>query len=83
MHGNNAVPFDAMSRNSRQISPMPLWDKRRTARFLGVSIYTLDKWVAGDRGGPMHIKLNERLIRFRPDDVYAYLDMCARGGPPD
>jgi hypothetical protein len=63
--------------------PVPeedLWDMRRTAAYLGLSVGTLSDWVWRDRPAPRHIKLG-RVIRFRPADVYDYIRSCERGGP--
>jgi predicted DNA-binding transcriptional regulator AlpA len=56
-----------------------LWDKKQTARFLGVSHYLIDRWTS--RGnGPRHIKINNHLVRFRPEDVRDFIESQARGG---
>ena len=56
-----------------------LWDKPRLAKFLKVSKPTVDQWVSKGRGGPRHLKIGA-LVRFRPEDVFDYLESCARGG---
>ncbi len=56
-----------------------LWDKRRLAVFLGVSVQTVDYWTSTGRGGPRHIKIG-RLVRFRPADVAAYVESCPSAG---
>jgi predicted DNA-binding transcriptional regulator AlpA len=55
-----------------------LWDKRKLARFLGVSVYKVDQWVS-KKQGPRHIKVGV-LVRFKPADVFAFLDSCPSGG---
>ena len=42
-------------------------NKRFAAKFFGVSVYAVDRWVI-DRTIP-HIKLNNRLVRFRLSDL--------------
>lgn len=60
--------------------PHGLWDKKTTARFLRVSVFTLDQWVSGRRfSGLRHIKVGS-LVRFKPADVHAFVESCARGG---
>jgi hypothetical protein len=58
-----------------------LWDKRRTARFFGVSLGTVDQWTSprSSKLGPKHIKVGA-LVRFRPADLYEFLDSCPSGG---
>jgi excisionase family DNA binding protein len=54
--------------------PENLWDKRVTARYLGVSVKTLDRWMSEKRG-PKGLKVGVQ-VRFRPADVQAYLASC-------
>lgn len=58
----------------------PLWDKRRLASFLGVSVATVDQWVSRGNGGPRHLKVGA-LVRFRPDDVREFLGACPARTP--
>jgi predicted DNA-binding transcriptional regulator AlpA len=53
----------------------PLWDKRITARFLGVSIKTLNRWMA-DGTGPQARKIGVQ-VRYLPSDVHAFVENCA------
>jgi excisionase family DNA binding protein len=55
-----------------------LWDKIRTARYLGISPKTLDRWLYLKRG-PRGFKVGSQ-VRFRPADVQAYLDSCQTVG---
>jgi predicted DNA-binding transcriptional regulator AlpA len=65
-------PADAV-RTERQ-----LWNKRYTARFLNISIDTLDRLLA--RGeGPKARRIGSQ-IRFVPADVQVFLDSCATVG---
>lgn len=55
-----------------------LWDKRRTARFLGMSVKQLERWMKAG-GGPRAFKFgNEKqsAVRYRPADVYSFLESC-------
>jgi predicted DNA-binding transcriptional regulator AlpA len=56
----------------------PLWDKRRTARYLGVSVQCLNRWRAEGRG-PTGRKVGVQ-VRYRPSDVEAWLERCATVG---
>jgi predicted DNA-binding transcriptional regulator AlpA len=56
----------------------PLWDKVRTAKFLGISVKTLDRWLAENRG-PRGRRVGAQ-IRYTPGDVAAYLESCASVG---
>lgn len=58
-----------------------LWDKRKVARFFGVSVATVDQWVSKKRG-PRHRKVGA-LVRFHPDDIRAYFSSCPAGGGGD
>ncbi len=53
-------------------SPDQLWDKRRLAQFLGVSIATVDRWTSHLGGGPPYVKVGD-LVRFVPADVQAFV----------
>jgi excisionase family DNA binding protein len=56
----------------------PLWDKKTVAKYLGISIKTLDRWLSEHRG-PIGRKVGVQ-VRYRPADVQAYLDGCAIAG---
>ena len=58
--------------------PEALWDKRATARYLGVSVKTIDRWLSENRG-PKGLKVGVQ-VRFRPDDVQIFLESCATVG---
>lgn len=51
-----------------------LWDKPRTARYLGISRYTLDQWVAKPKPGRdvPFVRVGAH-IRFRPEDVREFV----------
>jgi len=55
-----------------------LWDKRRTAKYLGISVKTIDRWIYENRG-PRGLKVGVQ-VRFRPADVQAYLESCSTVG---
>ena len=55
-----------------------LWDKRATAKYLGVSVKTLDRWLA-ERRGPRGRKVGVQ-VRYHPTDVQAFLESCATVG---
>lgn len=58
--------------NSELTSSNGLMDERDLSRMLGVSVRTVQAWrVKG--GGPVFLKFNNRLVRYRPSDVDAWL----------
>ena len=58
--------------------PDALWDKRITAKYLGISVKTLDRWNAEGRG-PKGRKVGAQ-TRYLPADVQSYLESCATVG---
>ena len=49
-----------------------MYDEKETAEFLGCSVAALRKWrLLGT--GPAYVKVG-RLVRYREDDLVAYLD---------
>ncbi|MEQ8393736.1 MAG: helix-turn-helix domain-containing protein [Gammaproteobacteria bacterium] len=56
--------------------PHVLLDERDLSRSLKVSVRTVQAWrVKG--GGPVFLKFNNRLVRYRPSDVDAWLASTA------
>jgi len=55
-----------------------LKDKRYAARFLGVSIYTIDRWVMNGVG-PRFIRVGKQ-VRFKPEDLADFVERNASGG---
>lgn len=60
--------------NSQAIAAESLWDKQAVAKFLGISVKTLDRWLYENRG-PRGLKVGAH-VRFRPADVHAFLESC-------
>lgn len=56
-----------------------LRDKQGAARFLGVSVKTLDRWIYEHRG-PKFYKVGGVLVRYRDEDLIAFLEACPTGG---
>jgi excisionase family DNA binding protein len=56
-----------------------LRDKRAAARYLNVSEKTLNDWIY-QRRGPRFIKVGGKLVRYRPEDLAAFLESCPSGG---
>jgi len=60
---------------------MELLDERQAAQTLNLSPKTLQKWrVVG--GGPPFVKLNAA-VRYRPEDLQAWLDARTRTSTSD
>ena len=55
-----------------------LWDKRAVARYLGISVKTLERWL-GEGSGPRGLKVGAQ-VRFKPADVQAFVESCAAVG---
>ncbi len=70
-----------MHANNRDKSPsgeIVLWDERKLCSFLGIKPATAQRWRwAG--GGPRFIKVG-RLVKYRPEDVEAWLQRHTREG---
>jgi excisionase family DNA binding protein len=55
-----------------------LKNKREAARYLGISVGTLERMIASGRG-PRLIRIG-MLVKFRPEDLAAYVEANAHGG---
>jgi excisionase family DNA binding protein len=55
-----------------------LKNKEYVAKFLGVSIGTIDRMVM-TRTGPRFVKVGN-LVRFRPEDLAIFVEANSRGG---
>jgi excisionase family DNA binding protein len=55
-----------------------LWDKKKLAKFLDVSVSTVDQWITQKRG-PRYIKVGV-LVRFKPADVHEFVEQCRPDG---
>lgn len=55
-----------------------LKDKRFAARYLGVSVHKIHRMVQ-EGTGPRFVKIGP-LVRFRPEDLAAYIEANSRGG---
>lgn len=64
--------------NTNSDKPDALWDRANTARYLGISIRTLDRLRAAGEG-PCARKIRAQW-RYRPADVYAYVEACGEDG---
>ncbi len=56
------------------IEPEALWDKRVTARYLGINSNTLDRWIAQGRG-PLGMRVGKQ-VRYSPASVQEFLASC-------
>ena len=63
---------------SHQPAIEKLWNKKATARYLGISVQTLDRWNV-QKQGPKGIKVGVQ-TRYRPADVQAFLASCRTVG---
>jgi excisionase family DNA binding protein len=55
-----------------------LKDKKFAARYLGVSVHKIHRMVQ-EGTGPRFVKIGP-LVRFRPEDLAAYVEANSRGG---
>ena len=70
----------AIRSNNRTAEEAPyLRDKRAAARYLDVSEKTLNDWIYQGKG-PRFIKVGGKLVRYRPEDLEAFLESCPSGG---
>ncbi len=58
-------------------APMKLLTARQAGELLGVSPETLERW-RGAGTGPAFIKLSGRYIRYRQDDLEAFIQNARR-----
>jgi predicted DNA-binding transcriptional regulator AlpA len=57
----------------------PLVNEHYVAQFLSVSVATVRRWrLLGQ--GPRFIRVSGSAVRYRPEDVRAYLDARPSGG---
>ena len=56
-----------------------LMNEKQVAEFLGVTVYALRRWRFEKRG-PDFIKLEARLVRYRQEDIEAWLAAQQIGG---
>ena len=66
-----------MIRKGRQADSY-LKNKRWAANYLGVSLGTIERMIASGKG-PRFIKVGY-LVKFRPEDLAAFVEQNARGG---
>jgi excisionase family DNA binding protein len=55
-----------------------LKDKKFAARYLGISVHKIHRMVL-DGSGPRFVKIGP-LVRFRPEDLAAFVEANTRGG---
>lgn len=51
-----------------------LLDTKTTAKILGLSPNTLEKYRSYGGNGPQYIRVSARVIRYRKSDLIAFLD---------
>jgi predicted DNA-binding transcriptional regulator AlpA len=59
--------------------PSALLNEHDVARITGLSVATIRRWRLL-RQGPRFIKVSGSAVRYRPEDVKAYLDTRPTGG---
>jgi excisionase family DNA binding protein len=55
-----------------------LKDKKFAARYLGISVHKIHRMLQ-DGTGPKFVKIGP-LVRFRPEDLAAFIEANSRGG---
>jgi predicted DNA-binding transcriptional regulator AlpA len=55
--------------------PLQLLNEHAVAELLGVSIATVRRWRLL-RQGPKFIRVGAASVRYRPEDLKAYIDQC-------
>ena len=66
-----------MHQAKEQTAPT-VWTENEVADFLQVKNFTLRKWRR-EGGGPPFVRCGERLIRYTPADVHAWLSKNSFG----
>jgi predicted DNA-binding transcriptional regulator AlpA len=66
---------------AKQQTAEPLMDERGLSELTGMSLATLRRWRLLNRG-PRYIKLSNA-VRYRPEDVKAWLESRPAGGGPE
>ena len=56
-----------------------LWTETEVADYLKVSVSALRKWRT-QGCGPRFLKLNGTSVKYRPEDIEAWLESCPTGG---
>lgn len=85
---SGAKPYERLSEETDAIAPVrattslgePLVDAETVARFLAVDVATVYRLAR--RATLPAIQVAPRVVRFRPDDVRAYLDVRTRKAAP-
>lgn len=75
MQTQSAAPPPQEARHA----PRALLDETEVAERLNVSIGTVQNWRTR-REGPRYVKLGKRAVRYRPEDVEAFIEgerLCA------
>lgn len=68
-----------------ELERIPLWDSQMLAQYVGLSYITVKSWrvqtsdADNPKSGPPYIKVNCRSVRYRRDDVKAWLAKQTRG----
>jgi predicted site-specific integrase-resolvase len=60
------------------MSTDPLLTRKQTAQILGVKPQTLSKWAMTGEKLPV-VQISGRCVRYRPDDVAAFIESRTRG----
>lgn len=71
MNTTSATPIDRSTARRR------LWTPEELAEYLGVTLHCIYSWSSRG-GGPRVLRVGGRL-RYRPDDVDAWLDRATDG----
>ncbi|WBO58042.1 MULTISPECIES: AlpA family transcriptional regulator [unclassified Acidocella] len=70
--GDSATSTITAAENAEPAPPTKLLTARQAGELLGVSSETLERW-RGAGTGPAFIKLSGRYIRYRQDDLEAFI----------
>lgn len=69
-------------RHTHTPGPMPLLTEKEVAKMTGFSIRTLQSWRTRG-GGPRFVKISARCVRYRIEDVEAWIDERLRTSTSD
>ena len=59
-----------------------LWTEKETARHIGFDVRTLQSWRMKGTG-PQFVRISSRCIRYRPEDIQAWIEERLRRSTSD
>ncbi|EKM99420.1 MULTISPECIES: AlpA family transcriptional regulator [unclassified Acidocella] len=76
-NGDSATSTITAAATTEPPAPMKLLTARQAGELLGVSPETLERW-RGAGTGPAYVKLSGRYVRYKQDDLEAFIQNARR-----